>query len=328
MADVIDDDRGQLLLVAGLVIAITFVFLVLVLNTVIYTENLGTRSSDVGGDDAIAYERAAVNHTATLLPYQVEDPAIDAEAEFAAELDRWAGWSRKHTLAERDHAGVSVEKGNMTGTQIRHTNSSREFTDAGETAISSDWTLATGVEHTPEFYIRDLPVDTTTELTDVFAALSAERFRVVITDDAGNEWWLEIYEDEDTDGTPIVVAETNTGNQCKITDSSTTIDLVAGTVDGCADGIDPFTETIAGTYSIEYENAENVKGQYGLFVDTDVAREANTESGAYNDPAASDPPESPYTTPAVYYATIDITYETGRLTYESLVRVSPEGRHE
>lgn len=325
MADVIDDDRGQLLLVAGLVIAITFVLLVLVLNTVIYTENLGTRSNDVGGDDAIAYERAAVDHTAALLPYQVEDPAIDAEAEFAAELDRWAGWSREHTLAERDHADVSVEEGNTTGTQIRHTNSSREFTDAGG---ATDWTLATGVEHTPEFYIRDLPVDTTTELTNVFAVLSAERFRVVITDDAGNEWWLEIYEDEDADGNPIVVAETNSGNRCEIQDSNTTIDLVAGTVDGCAGGIDPFTETVAGTYSIEYENAGNVEGQYGLFVDIDVAREANAESGAYNDPAASDPPESPYTTPAVYYVTIDITYENDRLTYESSVRVSPEGRHE
>lgn len=323
MADVIDDDRGQLLLVAGLVIAITFVLLVLVLNTVIYTENLGTRSNDVGGDDAIAYERAAVDHTAALLPYQVEDPAIDAEAEFAAELDRWAGWSREHTLTERDHADVSVEKGNTTGTQIRHTDSSREFTDAGGTA---NWTLATGVEHTPEFYIRDLPVDNSTDLTATLDGPNEQPFRVVIADDANTVWQLEIYEDEDVDGNPIVFAETNSGNRCEVTDSNTTIDLVAGTVDECA--IDPFTETVAGTYSIEYENAGNVKGQYGLFVDTDVAREANEDTGAYNDPAASDPPASPYTTPAVYYATIDITYETGRLTYESSVRVSPEGRHE
>lgn len=325
MADVTGDDRGQLLLVAGLVIAITFVLLVLVLNTVIYAENLGTRSSDVGGDDAIAYERAAVDHTAALLPYQIEDPAIDAEAEFAAELDRWARWSREHTLAEQDHADVNVEEENTTGTQICHTNSSREFADAGGTG---NWTLATGVEHTPELYIRDLPVDNSTDFNATFDGPNEQPFRVVIADDASNVWQLEIYEEEDADGNPIAIAETNSGNWCEIKDSNTTIDLVVGTVDGCAGGIDPFTETIDGTYSIKYENAGNVEGQYGLFVDTDVAREANEDTGAYNDPAASDPPESPYTTPAVYYATIDITYETERLTYESSVRVSPEGRHE
>lgn len=180
------------------------------------------------------------------------------------------------------------------------------------------WTLATDVEHTPQFRIWDLPVENESNILDVFA-VGTGRFRVVIADE-DDEWWLEIYEDEDAEGNPVVIAETNSGNRCEVENSSSTIDLVAGTVGNCEE-IDPFTETVDGPYTIRYENADNIEGQYDLLVDVDV--EENAENGPYNDPTVS-----PYTTSAVYYATVEVTYENGRLTYESTVDVSPEGRRD
>ena len=48
-------NRGQLVLLSGLVLATIFVALVLILNSAIYTENLATRNDGVPTTDAIEY---------------------------------------------------------------------------------------------------------------------------------------------------------------------------------------------------------------------------------------------------------------------------------
>ncbi|MBX0324541.1 hypothetical protein EGH21_16040 [Halomicroarcula sp. F13] len=59
MADLSDDERGQLLLVAGLALALVFIGLALVVNSAIFTENLASRGETAGSDGALA-ARASV----------------------------------------------------------------------------------------------------------------------------------------------------------------------------------------------------------------------------------------------------------------------------
>lgn len=98
MADVADR-RGQLVLVAGFAIAVTFVVLALVLNGVIYAESVGTRTTDVGGRDALAAEDLAVEHVAATLP-QAGD-----EGAFGTAVESWT----EQVLAHEVRSGVFVD---------------------------------------------------------------------------------------------------------------------------------------------------------------------------------------------------------------------------
>ncbi|MBX0294692.1 DUF7261 family protein [Haloarcula nitratireducens] len=63
MADLNGDERGQLLLVAALVLALVFIGLALVVNSAIFTENLASRGEMGGSDEALA-ARATVEMNA------------------------------------------------------------------------------------------------------------------------------------------------------------------------------------------------------------------------------------------------------------------------
>lgn len=124
MADVARD-RGQLLLVAGLTIAVTFVVLALVLNGVIYTETVGTRTADVGERDALAAEALAVDHVATTI-------ASGTEAEtFEAELDAWTERVLAHETRTGSYVGVDLVgiegEGAVTGATIEVTYENAEL---------------------------------------------------------------------------------------------------------------------------------------------------------------------------------------------------------
>ena len=63
MAHLSGDRRGQLLLVTGLVLALVFIGLALVINSAIFTENLASRGEIAGSDGALS-ARAAVETNA------------------------------------------------------------------------------------------------------------------------------------------------------------------------------------------------------------------------------------------------------------------------
>lgn len=65
MADV--SDRAQLILVSGLTIAVTLLVLVVLLNTVIYTENVASRGMDSGVGDARSIHETIVDETGGIL---------------------------------------------------------------------------------------------------------------------------------------------------------------------------------------------------------------------------------------------------------------------
>ncbi|MFC6906301.1 DUF7261 family protein [Halalkalicoccus tibetensis] len=136
MADVVHD-RGQLLLVAGLTIAVTFVVLALVLNGVIYTETVGTRTADVGERDALAAEALAVDHVATMT-----SSGTDA-GTFEAELDAWTEQVLAHELRSGssvrvDVLGIEGDEA-ITGATIEVTYENAELTyRSGEIAVTGE----------------------------------------------------------------------------------------------------------------------------------------------------------------------------------------------
>jgi len=66
MADV-NRDRGQLIILTGLIVAVTMVAMVLLLNTAIYTENLASRGADQSGREAVEYRATVVDGVGELI---------------------------------------------------------------------------------------------------------------------------------------------------------------------------------------------------------------------------------------------------------------------
>ena len=79
-----EDSRGQIILVAALAIAVTFVALALIVNTVIFTENLATRET-VDGQQAVAFDQS-VKETGEALLARAHARNASADADNSSEL--------------------------------------------------------------------------------------------------------------------------------------------------------------------------------------------------------------------------------------------------
>ena len=94
-----ENDRGQLILVTGLLIAFVLVTLVLLLNGAIYTENLSTRGVDKGANDAMEYQQFVVDNTDEVIERnQDPDHVTLGEDEFVEEIEAINETAKEHYL--------------------------------------------------------------------------------------------------------------------------------------------------------------------------------------------------------------------------------------
>jgi hypothetical protein len=308
MEDVSDGDRGQLILVTGLAVAVVLVSLVLLLNTVVYTENLATRGADVGGRDAVGFRNDAASGAARVV---VAENANDYETAANASENVTAGIRRYARLLESGYLerGTLAAVSNVSttnGTRLVHGNTSRTFVNAsGE----RNWTLATGVGE------RELRRFRIAVERDGLAPPSGG-FRVV-ADDGDDTWRASVYRDDDDD----VVVDASSGT-CSVDAANATVDLTAGTLGGRTCGF-AFAEGLDDEYAVRYVRGDLANGTYSLVVNTSGG--ATVAASSFADPSTG---RSPYSARVVYSAAFDVRYETPRLTYSTEVRVAPGERDE
>jgi len=326
MADVSREpgDRAQLLLVAGLVIAVTFVALALTLNTVIYTENLASRSAGAaGGDASIRFldtteeaisgilDRANRNHT---------ESHAAVRGNVTTDLDAWTNTTARSHAA----SGIVVNVSDRTlrnGTRIVQTNGSRNFTAADG---SDDWTLADDVSGVRQFRLNVTNASLTNTTQTVLEA--DEVFYVHVNAPSGT-WEVYVYKDLVGANTINVTVKNVTSgvkrDPCSTTGDHAFVNVTAGTVGG-----DPcpglsFVSGLGSSYAVTYNDTEivvgdaTVNGTYHLIVD-------DGSVAGLPGPALDDAPgNSPWADPAVYAVYYEVVYETARLQYETDVRVAP-----
>lgn len=312
MADVgRSTDRGQLLLLAALGMAILFVALALVLNTVIYTENLATRGSEIaGGGESLRYLDTARTGLGHSIEYVNDNNATSHDAlvgNLSATVPVWANASRRQLFHRSRSVNVSLV-GTTNGTHIDQ-DAERNFTNESGTA---NWTLASDVTGTREYAIE---VNSTTEL-ESFPASSA--FNVTV-DDGSTQWRLNVTEN----GSSIVVGvRDGNGNEatCSAPSAPVWINVTAGTVDGeeC-DGL-TFREGVSTPYEISYFNGHNVTGTYSVIVDNESVA---TSPGPH---LLDDGAGNPHATPAIYSGRISVVYHAPRLFYDAEARAAPGER--
>ncbi|WP_418284944.1 DUF7261 family protein [Halorubrum sp. DTA46] len=298
-----DADRGQLLLIAGLVMAVSLVALVVLLNATIYSENVATRGVEAADGEALEVRAAAVEGTGTLIDAtNRNDPGGYGEAEGAVldgvgELDRQiaAGYARRGGIAGVEPQNGTLREGRFLSGPV---NSS--------TAVSNV-VRARGVA---------LNVATADLASANASTANDEAFHVVFNRTTSNTTH-EVYVYEDVDNGDLVVANGTNGTElnerCRrptVDGNRALVDLTEGRFGGepCP-GLwpEPLIDPNGG-YAIEFANADSVDVELTATVLSTTAPTGGTALNA---------------TSAVYDAVIDIRYRTAELRFETSVRVAP-----
>lgn len=308
--------RGQLLLIGGLGIAMTLVVLAVVLNTVIFTQNLATREA-VDSRGPIEFTNAAdggIGGAVSEANYWNTSSYADLDAEVAKAVSTWAGNATR----------FGASKGLVTYVELRSTtHGSRLFqsearawtNDTGETA----WTMADNVSGTRRFHANLSQADLAqTDSTDLGASSA---FRINVTDGSGN-WSLYVYEPTTGGLNSVNVTAVTPGGSmstCQATDAYANVDITEATLDGSDCGF-TFAEGVPAPYQISVENGANAVGRYSVIVDQEQADFSTSLNASYNDTVS----ENPRAVPAIYSVDLHVETERADVEYARNLTVAPK----
>lgn len=210
------DERGQLIVVAALLIAVLFVGLALVLNSAIYAENLASRStSEAGLCSPSDFQQNLRNEFVELIDrtnarVETTDHG-QLSSTLEADLDEYGGVITRECTQRGSWADFGVED-EQNGTRLRQTNESRDFTDKNG---NWNWTLTSGVPDGGQFamaiqgtslYENDLDTTLATLSSEAFAV----EFRLKEYDgDGDGVWRVYFYQGTLSDNVYAVVERPN-----------------------------------------------------------------------------------------------------------------------
>lgn len=302
-----EDSRGQIILVAALAIAVTFVALALIVNTVIFTENLATRET-VDGQEAVAFDRS-VKETGEALMARAHARNASADTDDKDELvSRFKSDIGLLAEAENRHA---LEGGSMRTIEVLSVRNGTRIRQSTQQAVDSDegnttWTTATNVRNTRRFNLN---------ISDYSGS---EAFTVNVTDGSSN-WTVEVVESGGTYTVEVLKDGTNQGTET-VTASNLELGLTKGTINGTDWNALQFGDGVSKPYDIRFENGTNVDASYQLVVDRTVTDVQSALSDEYSDPSID-----PTLYSAIYNTTLEYSFTRNDLHYSSNVTLAPEG---
>ena len=318
-------DRGQILVIVGLLIAVILVALALVLNAAIFTENLSTRetadsekpssyAADTGSTIADVYNRTNDNDTRK---------AVYANTSFNESLETWAD-SRSDTAAENGALFVA-DWTTYVGWRLEQ-DEDRSFTPADDDS-TTEWALSNGTNvRNVSTFEMDVSRDDLYEGDDQ-DDVKNNAFNITVSD-GSDDWTLYVFKDN----TDIVVHSGDPGafsslsdllsasDTCTQDSSRAVIDLrnekLAG--DDCS-ALD-FSPAVSGPLEIRYGNVqatdgtERVNGTYALVVNGSdaVATDADGHPKRFN-VSGKMPPTA---TAVVYAARYDTRYQRKEVVHD------------
>ncbi|QLD89931.1 hypothetical protein HWV07_13190 [Natronomonas salina] len=303
-----DRSRGQVIIVAALVIAAIFVGLALVLNSGIYAENLSSReTTDTDGalsftlatDETIAeaYERTNSAN---------ESDASGAETTFNDTMDSWE--SAQQRRGAMQGIGIDVEHTAHVGWRLEQ-DSNRNFTSNSRTV---DWKPVDGASGVGAFAMEV----TQSELYDPSTPNDVTNsFRVRVSN-SSEDWDLYVFQN----GTDVVVHSGDPATQsdmaslfgddgtCRGGATSAVVNFTNESLAGANCDALNFSDDLNGSVSISFDNSESVEGTYNLVVNGSNA----VDTTDFDDPNSGNP-----TAQAVVYSVSYAShYEKADMTYE------------
>ncbi len=308
-------DRGQLLVVAGLVMAVSLVALVVLLNATIYSENVATRGVEATDGEAIEVRATAVEGVGELVDATnhggpdsfgaANDTVTDGIADFDDRMAR--------RYAKRGGV-VHLSIGDPPPTEGRYLATTGNDTSLANATNATAYTFAGGVDRTRGFAL-ELDPDALAETTAENAP--AESFHVVLNGSDLPES-REVYVYRNATADEVTVATGTNGSdptvQCSVdagTGGAVTLDLTGDRLGGgpCFGVWPSALNTPSDAYTMEFEHANAADGEA-----TATVRPGS--GGGFVADHGDD-------RPAVYAVTVDLRYRTADLLFETTVRVAP-----
>jgi len=327
-----DDDRGQLMLVGAITIAVIFLGLVAVLNTGLYTSNVAPRAGLSTTADAETFVDSVQGDVPALLGTAAED-SIDGEvyvfeSTVTAEIERYEGYLLRSVGSERAATvAVSLNRTiNGSGGLVVDDDPNTEFDSADDD--DTDWVVARDVSDLDgRITLYRFPVHNATENAEFVLEASGSLFG------GGDAWRLELYWNETQNEVHLQsiddtgVLESCVFSQRQATNASgLTIDLTEGAVVGTdcefptVDDPGELGAPVSEPYDVGVERSapydSRAEGTYRLAVDGDIDDDNVVDGG----PNVTD---VPYSVPRLAAAVLDLRYTAPSLTFDTVLRVGP-----
>lgn len=294
-------ERGQIIVIGAVIMALLFVMLAVVVNASIYA---GVMATDTATDDTGSAVQA-YQQTELALANSIDSVNANNATDHAT-LTRTLTETLETTeqvLADQYAATGAIytvsEPRTTNRTAIVQDNATRNFTDA---TGASEWTLLDSVDSTQDYSM-------VVQRDGLALPASADRFRLNITNGTAT-WQLRLAHDQDTDDLKLEVTTPTGSNTCKEKNESASIDLVNGSLAGAHCKNLAFHEAIDGPYDVRYGNADNVTGEYDVTA---------TGANAVNATSYGDDGGSPRANVSIASATVEYTFETNGIRHESNV---------
>ncbi len=309
------NDRGQLILVAAIGLAVLLTLMTLALNTAVFGEIHAAQS-----DNSLKEERGAVQYH-----YSVERgvsgliDSLNEEYDEYGELERelhdavavWNDLSSSEQLRDGTITNSSLERVTYESRVIQ--DESRAFTDrSGRT----EWGVTEDVSDVRGFEMN-VSGENLTATGD--CAGGGACFGLEVEGANGNSWQLFVHDDG---GVTITVDSPSGGTETyTATETPVRIDVAEGSFDvgGSEDEFTTFLQDggIEAPYTLTYTNADNVSGTYELIVGGKIVDETIDDDERYGTDG------SPRIEAKIDAADVSVRYRSTDLTYGTEIVVLP-----
>ena len=306
MADLSDRsaDRAQLLIIAGVGLALLLVVMALALNTAVFG---GVHVAST--DDSVQEERAALEYqdavergVAGVFPALPETGDYDIlSSALAREVANVTELTDRHYADDGVATRTTAEP--LFESSVVHDNSEQVFENAQD---ESEWTVAEGVTNVSR-YEMELDRNDLAHTSD--CAARDECFNVTVTGDDGT-WRMATWETGNK--TVVQFQDDDSTDRCESEADPLHIDLANGSTEACEDDeFDTFTDVLTGPYNITYTSSDNASGTYNLTVDGVLDDADFHEDGG----------DSPFLGAELVGAEVTVEYRTANLHYRNEIRL-------
>jgi len=299
------------MLLAGVVLALVFVVLGVLLNSAAFTGAEAAREGASDAGDALSVQEDAVEGLGGALfyanYYNYSGGHSGIEAALRTDVRNWSNVLADDAASHRTIVEVEL-RSTTPGTQI-HQDDARNFTDDNGT---ESWTLAGNATGVRRFSMNASVPNTTISIDPTVSNLT-DAFHVEAERDGG-QTRVFMYDDADGNLTVSRFVNGTLTDTWSADDGDALVELSAGRIDGRERENLSFPG-FNDSFDVQYHNADNIEGTYGLVVDN-----ASVDGSPY---AATGSP-GPHQVPAVYSATLGVTHRSATVTFVTNATVAPE----
>jgi len=292
------DDRGQLLLIGAILIAVVIVGVVVQLNSLQYTNALGSYSQTQSLDEAASAEATTEQDIEALVrAVRADDPA-NFEQALRRNLSTYHNYSRNMS-AETGTSSVSVSLNESASVNKTELNSSNGLRYRSPETNDKNWTVARDVRSVERFWLNATGANNPNK-----------DFTITITN-ASASWQLRL--NSSAASNDFVVQTRNatappSGWISHCDEDEANISIRTGTSQGTGCDFTSLTEDLTPPYEIEYSYGQWGEGSYNITVIGDV------EESNFDNPTSQ-----------IYHPAVDYRYRSVGTAYNRTILAEAGG---